>query len=146
MACRFDREISAVYTLRDAYGQLLQIYYLTFGALPFQWFGMDTLVASMIDFVGELPPEWQPKWEQLKLDARRDFEGGENGQLSGSRLEQRFDEQVHEPELKVLLPVMKGLTRFLPSDRISASQALDLIRDPCANAQHSEASDDDSDI
>jgi len=34
----------------------------------------------------------------------------------------------------------------LPSDRISASQALDLIRDKCANAEHSEASDDDSDI
>ena len=91
------------------------------------------LVASMIDFAGELPPEWQPKWEQLRLGARGDFELGENGQLSESRLEQRFDEQVHELELKVLLPVMKDLTRFLPSDRISASQALDLIRAKCAN-------------
>jgi len=100
----------------------------------------------MIDFVGELPPEWQPKWEQLRLDAGRDIKLGENGQLSRSRLERRFDEHVHEPELKGLLPVIKGLTRFLPSDRISASQALDLIRDKCANAQHSEASDDDSDI
>jgi serine/threonine-protein kinase SRPK3 len=117
-----------------------------FGALPFQWFKIDILVASMIDFVGELPPEWQPKWEQLRLDAGRDFKLGENGQLSGSRLEQKFDEHVHEPELKVLLLVIRGLTRFLPSDRISASQALDLIRDKYANAQHSEASDDDSDI
>jgi serine/threonine-protein kinase SRPK3 len=100
----------------------------------------------MIDFVGELPPEWQPKWEQLRLDAGGDFKIGENEQLSESRLEQRFNEHVHEPELKVLLPVIKGLTRFLPSDRISASQALDLIRDKCANTQHSEASDDDSDI
>jgi serine/threonine-protein kinase SRPK3 len=96
--------------------------------------------------VRELPPEWQPKWEQLKLDARGDFELGESGQLSGSGLEQRFDERVQEPELKVLLPVIKGLTRFLPSVRISASQALDLIRHKCANAQHSEASDHDSDI
>jgi serine/threonine-protein kinase SRPK3 len=100
----------------------------------------------MIDFVGELPPEWQPKWEQLRLDAGGSFELGENNQLSGSRLEQRFDELVHEPELKGLLPVIKGLTRFLPSDRISASQALDLIRDKCVNAQYSEASNDDSDI
>ena len=100
----------------------------------------------MIDFVGELPPEWEPKWEQLRLDAGGDFKLGENGQLSGSRLERRFDELVHEPELKGLLPVIKGLTRFLPSDRISASEALDLIRDNCANAQHSEVSDDDSDI
>ena len=87
------------------------------------------LVASMI----ELPPEWQPKWEQLRLGARGDFELGENGQLSGSRLEHRFDEHVHELKLKVLLPVMKGLTRLLPSDRVSASQALDLIRAKSAN-------------
>jgi serine/threonine-protein kinase SRPK3 len=100
----------------------------------------------MIDFVGELPSEWQPKFEQLRLDARGDFGLRENGQLSKSRLERSFDENVHEPELKVLLPVIKGLTRFLPSDRISASQALDLIRNKCANAQHSEASDDGSDI
>jgi hypothetical protein len=87
----------------------------------------------MVDFVGELPPEWQSKWEQLGLGARGDFKLGKNGRLSGSRLERMFDERVHEPELKVLLPVMKGLTRFLPSDRISALQALDLIRDQCAN-------------
>jgi serine/threonine-protein kinase SRPK3 len=99
----------------------------------------------MIDFVGELPPEWQPRWEQLRLDARGDFELRENRQLSRSRLEERFDEHIHEPELKVLLPVIKGLTRFLPSDRISASQALDLIRDKCANPQHRKASNDGSD-
>src|ERR1700722_14485804 len=100
----------------------------------------------MIDFVGELPPEWQPKWEQMRLDAGGNFELGENRELSELRLERRFDEHIHEPELKVLLPVIKGLTRFLPSDRISASQALDLIRDKSANAQQSEASGDDSDI
>lgn len=100
----------------------------------------------MIDFVGKLPPEWQPKWEQLKLDARGDFELGESTQLSRSRLEQDFDEHVHEPELKALLPVIEGLTKFLPSDRISASQALDLIKDKCVNGQHSGASDNDSDI
>src|SRR5271154_4910328 len=116
-----------------------------FGAFPFQSVRTDTMVASMIDFVGELPPEWQPKWEQLRLDAKGDFKLGANRQLSRSRLEQMFDKYVHEPELKGLLPVIKGLTRFLPSDRISASQALELIRDKCANAQHSEASDDYSD-
>ena len=82
----------------------------------------------MIDFAGDLPPEWQPKWEQLRLDARGDIESGEMGRLLGSRLEHRFNEHVHEPELQVLLPVMKGLIRFLPSDRISAPDALDLIR------------------
>jgi serine/threonine-protein kinase SRPK3 len=106
---------------------------------------MDNLVASMIDFAGELPPEWQPKWEQLRLDAKRDSKLGENQQIPKSRLERKFNERVHEPELKGLLPVIKGLTRFLPSDRISASQALDLIGDMC-HCSHSEASDDDSDI
>jgi serine/threonine-protein kinase SRPK3 len=99
--------------------------------MPFGWYQIDTLVASMIDFVGELPPEWQPKWEQLRLDAKGDFKVGENWQPSRPRLEQSFDEHVHEPELKCLLPVIKGLTRFLPSDRISAWQALGLIRDMC---------------
>lgn len=94
----------------------------------------------MIDFVGELPPEWQPKWTQIRLDARRDFGAEEIGQLPGLRLEERFDSQVHYPELKVLLPVIQGLTRFLPSERISACQALDLIGKNDANdAQRSEA-------
>jgi serine/threonine-protein kinase SRPK3 len=104
-----------------------------FGAIPFYLFRIDNLVKSMIDFAGELPPEWQPKWEQLKLDAKRDSKPGEDQQISKSRLERKFNEHVHEPELKGLLPVIKGLTRFLPSDRISASQALDLIGGICVN-------------
>ena len=89
---------------------------------------MDSLVASMIDFAGELPREWRPKWEQLRLGAGGEFGLREKGQLLESKLERNFRENVHEPELKALLPVIKGLTRFLPSDRISASQALDLIK------------------
>ncbi len=92
----------------------------------------------MIDFVGELPLEWQPKWEQL----RGDIKLGEKGQRSKSTLEQKFDGHVSEPDLKVLLPVIKGLTRFLPEDRVSASQALDLIRDKCTD-RDSKASDDE---
>ena len=98
----------------------------------------------MIDFVGELPLEWQPKWEQLELGARGDFKLRGNGLLPSPRLEQMFNEHIHEPELKVLLPVIKGLTRFLPSDRISASHALALIVAKCPNGQHSEALDDGS--
>lgn len=41
----------------------------------------------MIDFVGELPLEWQPKWEQL----RGDIKLGEKGQRSKSTLEQNFE-------------------------------------------------------
>ena len=50
-----------------------------------------------------------------------------NGQLLRSRVEQQFDERVHDQALKPLLPVIQGLMRFMPEDRISASQALDLI-------------------
>lgn len=81
----------------------------------------------MIDLLGELPEEWRPKWEQLRREAGSPFGLREEGKLTGSRLEVIFQEQVHESELQVLLPVVKGLTAFLPSDRISASQALQLI-------------------
>ena len=30
---------------------------------------MDALVAQMIDFVGAMPPGWQPKWHELQLDS-----------------------------------------------------------------------------
>ena len=44
-----------------------------------------------------------------------------------SKLEQKFDDGIHEPMLKPLLPVIQGLMRFEPSNRISASQALDMV-------------------
>jgi hypothetical protein len=43
-------------------------------------------------------------------------------------LEHYFDNRIHEESLKPLLPVIQGLMRFRPSDRISASQALDMVR------------------
>jgi hypothetical protein len=45
-----------------------------------------------------------------------------------SRLEKYFDNRIHEETLKPLLPVIQGLMRFRPSDRISLSQALDMVR------------------
>lgn len=113
--------------------------------MPFNSFNFDCNVALMINLVGKLPSEWQPKWKQRELDAGEEFGPRTvRGQLSELTLEQTFDEHIHEPELRILLPVMKGLTRFLPSDRIGASQALDLIRDDCATGHYKEASDDDS--
>jgi hypothetical protein len=44
-----------------------------------------------------------------------------------SKLEQKFHDRVHDPSLKVLLPVIKGLMKFLPSDRMEASEALQLL-------------------
>lgn len=39
-----------------------------------------------------------------------------------------FNAKVSEESLKPLLPVIQGLMRLSPSHRISASQALDLVR------------------
>ena len=44
------------------------------------------------------------------------------------RLEREFDEKVPEEVLKLLLPVAERLMRFMPSERIPASQALDLVK------------------
>jgi hypothetical protein len=49
-----------------------------------------------------------------------------------SWLEQQFDNLVEDPRdppLRPLLPVIKGLMRFRPSDRLSASQALELLNE-----------------
>lgn len=57
--------------------------------------------------------------KQQRIDYRGDFGLREGGKLSDLRLEVIFNENVDEPELKVLLPVIKGLTIFSPADRIS---------------------------
>ena len=44
-----------------------------------------------------------------------------------SKLEQKFAETVRDPKLKPLLRVTQGLMRFLPSSRITADEALDLL-------------------
>lgn len=69
----------------------------------------------------------------------------EEGERLDQGLEQLFHSKIQDPELKALLPVTKGLIRFLPSDRISASQALGLITHKCDNAQRTEVSDDEPD-
>ena len=116
-----------------------QMYYLIFGALPYSWWGTNPLVEAMIDVFGKLPLEWESKWEHMMSDAasRGDPAAGKWKQTSDWRLEKQFDKHVHEPELKAFLPVIQGLTKLLPSDRISASQALQLIKENCGNIEHS---------
>jgi serine/threonine-protein kinase SRPK3 len=53
-------------------------------------------------------------------------------------LEQKFHEKVSDETLKPLLQVIQGLMRFIPSDRISASQALDLLKDKAKMGQKDE--------
>jgi hypothetical protein len=63
--------------------------------------------------------------------------------LSRSKLEQKFDEKIHEQSLKSLLPVIQGLMRFKPTDRISATQALDLLRSKSDTAKEFEEPNSD---
>jgi hypothetical protein len=44
-----------------------------------------------------------------------------------SELEERFEKYVTEASLKPLLPIIRGLMRFRPGDRISAEEALRLL-------------------
>ena len=50
----------------------MQIYSFIFGEIPFIYLGeVDILVAQMIYVVGNLQDEWEPKWEQIRLNSRR---------------------------------------------------------------------------
>lgn len=119
------------------------------------------LVASMIDFMGELPEEWKVKYEEMRrrdgieweplegkfsffirpciCDASNlqraramklsDFEiDPEKGKHAPTRLERRFEEDVKDGFLKDLLPVIRGLMQFKAEDRISATEALEMVR------------------
>ena len=44
-------------------------------------------------------------------------------------LEGLFNKEIGEPDLAPLVPVIRGLLGFLPSERITASEALDLLGD-----------------
>lgn len=51
-----------------------EIHAFMFGSYPFYYLGEDeVLVLQMIGFVEELPKYWQPIWERMKLNFKRDF-------------------------------------------------------------------------
>lgn len=102
------------------------------------------LVESMIDFVGDLPPEWQSKADQIRLDKKDCLQPKASHHPMGVRLQPMFDEFEPDSELQILLPVIQGLTRFLPADRISASQALALIEENRGERHLSKELDDNS--
>jgi hypothetical protein len=62
-----------------------------------------------------------------------------------SKLEQKFDRRIHDETLKPLLPVIQGLMRFRPSDRISISQALDMVSSISGSANTDEEAEDGMD-
>jgi hypothetical protein len=58
-----------------------------------------------------------------------------------SELERRFNKRVHNPKLARLVPVIRGLMRFLPSSRMEASEALDLLRSGVRAESESDSND-----
>ncbi|GAQ39208.1 hypothetical protein AtubIFM54640_006584 [Aspergillus tubingensis] len=51
------------------------IHAFMFGSYPFYYLGEDeVLVSQMIRFVGNLPKDWQPIWERMKLNFQRDLD------------------------------------------------------------------------
>lgn len=122
---------------------LIQIYSFIFTSYPFQYLGDDDfLVAQMIGFVEELPEDWHPQW--MRLNSKRELILEESERTTAitrqplllilfkafqiSKLERRFKERVHDPELAPLFTIIRGLVRFLPSSRMNASEALGLLR------------------
>ena len=108
----------------------LQIHYLTFGVMPFQWHGIDTLAASMISFTGHLPQEWREKWADLRRGSKNKFvlSISENGHVPEPRSKQKSASREDDAERALVVCVIEGLMRLSPSDRMSASQALHSLR------------------
>lgn len=124
-----------------------QLFFFVFGTYPFDSDVEDMVVVEqMIDLLGELPQEWQPTWDRMRAEAgdMMDFQGEISQpvlinapvhqqadlQILGDEvftLEDRFDKEVAEPELAPLIPIIRALLEFRPSERITAPQALGLL-------------------
>jgi len=92
--------------------------------------------SAVVESMSELERELFQKRQQEPLQSRLDRMEEDRRLLReqrkppGSGLEAAFREHVPEPELQVLLPVIKGLTKLSPSSRMSAGQALYLVGMP----------------
>ncbi|KAK4154909.1 kinase-like domain-containing protein [Chaetomidium leptoderma] len=104
------------------------IYTLALGSRPFHFFrGMDSLVAQMIHFVEDLPVEWLPEWERMKEGSVYNWAHIPDSMPRKSKLEVIFERGVPEESLKRLFPIIQGLMRFRPEERMSAEAALRLL-------------------
>ncbi|KAJ5962603.1 hypothetical protein N7501_007544 [Penicillium viridicatum] len=102
------------------------IYFFLFTTWPFWYLGEDeVLIFQMIGFVEGLPAEWKSKWESMLMRSSHNLELEED--YGTSKLERKFAGLVSNPTLKPLLHVIQGLMRFLPSSRLTAEEALDLL-------------------
>lgn len=56
-----------------------QIYFFTIRPYPFFYLGgTDELVYQMIDFVKDLPAEWQSKWQSMKAASELNLESNDD--------------------------------------------------------------------
>ncbi|GAB7342877.1 hypothetical protein MBLNU457_g0998t1 [Dothideomycetes sp. NU457] len=102
-----------------------RLYNLVLGYLPMHWSSPEVLAGLMIDFTGELPPEWTARWEHFKQNPTQDLAWVKFD--SEPRLERVFNDHVHDEVEKRFLPIIRGLTRMRPEDRISAAEALRML-------------------
>ena len=89
--------------------------------------GEDELIAAMISLLGDVPSEWQTKWQEIQHSSGRSHPPG-TAMDSKFKLENVFQICAEVPELMPLLPVVQGLLRYLPSDRMSAAEAKALLK------------------
>ncbi|KAL9115851.1 MAG: hypothetical protein Q9227_000219 [Pyrenula ochraceoflavens] len=118
------------------------IYYLTFGHYPFGAFEIAGVVCSMIELLGDIPPEWQSQWEQMKLDAKHCKKSLEILGTTKPRLDQLIGDQSLDKDTRELLRVAKNLLRYRPEDRMTASEALKTVRDIYERVQSSSEYED----
>ncbi len=94
------------------------------------------MMRQMIEFAGSLPAEWDGKWQKTIAASESPLTDVVLGEVTG--LEQMFQTKVPEKELQGLLPVIQGLMKLRPSERMSASMALELVR--ALRTEHDEKS------
>lgn len=90
----------------------------------------------MIEFAGYLPAEWDEKWQETTAASESPLTDVVLGEATV--LEQEFQTKVPEKELQGLLPVIQGLMKLRPPERMSASVALELVR--ALRTEHDEKS------
>lgn len=83
----------------------------------------------MVSFLGDIPREWEPKWNEIQLASGQDINLAESRDMSTFKLESLILKQPHDSRMRTLLCVVRDFTKFLPSERISAAQALDVVRE-----------------
>jgi hypothetical protein len=76
MACRLSGETFAGSTRNQLTEIFCQIYYLVFGGFPYSSWGINPTIEARIDVFRELPPDWEPKWEQMRSDAKSNGDTG----------------------------------------------------------------------